>query len=70
MPRYSFILSPIYILIDSFRYDQKVDKVKCCVTTTYGPHSWPLPVQEITYPGINITFNNVHDLTSLSLQLE
>jgi len=33
------------------RYDPESDSIKCVVRTTYGPHSWDLPLHEMEYPG-------------------
>lgn len=31
-------------------FDVEKGSVKCYMTSTYGPHSWPLPPQSLTYP--------------------
>eukprot|EP00794_Sanderia_malayensis_P014128 gene14128-15605_t len=38
--------------LDAFtpRYDGETGKVKCYMSSTFGPHSWPLQAQELDYP--------------------
>ncbi len=42
----------MYRCIEYVRYDPASDRIKCCVQVNYGPHSWPLPVQEVDFPDI------------------
>eukprot|EP01119_Soliformovum_irregulare_P003707 TRINITY_DN1463_c1_g1_i3.p1 TRINITY_DN1463_c1_g1~~TRINITY_DN1463_c1_g1_i3.p1 ORF type:complete len:1148 (-),score=493.33 TRINITY_DN1463_c1_g1_i3:150-3593(-) len=32
------------------KYNAKLDRVRCFARVNYGPHAWPLPIQEITFP--------------------
>lgn len=31
-------------------YNEQTGRIQCHMTSTFGPHSWPLPAQELDYP--------------------